>query len=239
VRFLTFFALLFCFFGFIYGNTYEESRFGAHGVFDDSVSTQDKDRFFDAFLKAKNNLAPFLSPLPQELPLFFILKNLDAKTIPLWVGGWYTQEKIFLQPIAVLWGKGLLDDVVLIEYAHFIIDRKTHFLCPPWLHELLALTYAKKLKTGLKPSVKPKNKRFSSFDYYTKSQQHLAFYSYSQDFFMLSQGFSLFLTKQCGEDFFNRLLGFMHQKNSWQQSFIKACSFKAPQLYHKFFLTLP
>ena len=76
MRFLTFFALLFCFFGFIYGNTYEESRFGAHGVFDDSVSTQDKDRFFDAFLKAKNNLAPFLSPLPQELPLFFILKNL-------------------------------------------------------------------------------------------------------------------------------------------------------------------
>ena len=94
-----------------------EIRFGAEAVFSDSVSEKEISRFFDSFFKAKTFLAKKLSPLPSENPVFYLQDQPGQGGLPLWVGGWYTRDRIFLQPIRVLWGKNLLDSVVIVEYT--------------------------------------------------------------------------------------------------------------------------
>jgi|GEM_PF-4697871 len=142
----------------------------------------------------------------------------DTFKIPYWIGGYYIDNKIFLQPIRILIKKNVLSKVLFIEYTHYFIDSLTDNNCPGWFNEMLSYYYYA-LYAGDKVFENDFKAVFYKFDDFCNLKKNINDFDKIKAFYLYSYKFASFLDKNRGI-IFKRILSDMKNNINLNKSFI-------------------
>lgn len=157
----------------------------------------------------------------------------ETLKIPYYIGGWYYQGKIWLQPVSILIKKNVLEKTVFIEYAHFYFDFYTRNNCPDWLNEILSLYYYR-LKIG-KQIQKP-DLLLKTYQEFSSLSKNLFNSKKIKVFFETGVAFLYYLNQEFPE--WNRLmLTKLKTDLSFEKAFQEICGKSVEEVYEKDFMS--
>ncbi|MBN1899636.1 MAG: hypothetical protein JW827_12745 [Spirochaetes bacterium] len=185
------------------------------------------------FFKEKFSFAPFEN---VTLKISGSVNDFtSALRVPYWVGGWYQERTIYLQPLDVLIKKNVLKKIIFTEYAHFYFESYTFFECPGWFNEMLAVTYFYDYSHEPLPLFQ-KSKLLEQFEDFIDLKRNLRSKNYTKDFFLHAIHFTHFLSQTYGEHFIRDILKAMHQGNSFSNVIKKKTGRSIKDIYEKDFM---
>lgn len=78
------------------------------------------------------------------------LTNYISETIPQWVTGVSIKNNIFIksQEILSLYGTNIFFQILIHEFVHVVVNKKTKNSCPLWLNEGFAVYFAEQYKSN-------------------------------------------------------------------------------------------
>lgn len=152
--------------------------------------------------------------------------------IPSWIGGYYKRGRVFIQPVAVLKKKAVLEKVIFTEIAHDQIDSYTAGRCPPWFNE--AASYYYYLLSGGSPGGPVITELyFSSYSSLTALKDILKDKAATHAFYRESLAFILYLNS-IKSGFCLGLFEKLHEGSSFEEAVADLTGKTPEQLYAEF-----
>ena len=160
---------------------------------------------------------------------------MDQLKVQYWIGGYYVNNKVYLQPVDVLIKKNMLDKIIFTEYAHYFINDLTGNNCPPWLNEMLSYYFFMQAN-NLEIKSSGKLKAVKSFSELIKINKIFMDNKFSKSFYYYSALFVFYLNSKYKKDFFEAVLLKIKQGKSLDYAVLEITGRKLDYIYDKEFI---
>jgi hypothetical protein len=190
----------------------------------------------ESILISENFFVEKFGKIPEENLDIKISSSVSQMTTDLktgyWIGGFYSNYKVFLQPIAVLKKKDVFQKIIFIEYAHYYIDSYTDNNCRLWLNEMLS-SYYYSIFSKQKIDFNYKIQYLLNYKNLTDLQTILKTRKTTEEFNIISVIFVSYLTSKYGSKFIDELLNELKEENI-NSIFIKKTKKIPEEIYRDF-----
>jgi hypothetical protein len=155
--------------------------------------------------------------------------------MPAWIGVYYFDFKMYLQPPEMLFKNGSLTKVIFIGYSHYFIDSYTNSKCPEWMNEALS-DYFYSIFSSEKNDPNFKPVKLVRFGDYANLRINLPSYPLANEFYRTSIRLFSFLNSRYGNDFCDRLLSSLRDGKNTDEIFLKLAGKTIENIYENEFV---
>jgi hypothetical protein len=194
-------------------------------------------RITDALDKSEDFFYNNFNFLPNARLDFYFFENIELMKKKLdvqpWIGGYYANGTVYLQPPDILIKKNMLEKVLFTEYAHYYINELSGYACPLWLNEMLSYSYCNNFSNA-GVSLNKNIKIIDKFNDFINIKKLFNDYNYAREFYYNSEMFFYYLNHNESNDFFNRLLRNLKEKKDIDASFKELAGDGIEKIYNEY-----
>lgn len=158
--------------------------------------------------------------------------------IPYWIGGWYKNGHIYLQPIATLLKKRNLRKILFSEYFHFFLDEISGQQIPDFLNEYLSyyFYYHYQKKSISVPYYKNHKLSVFSYDEFLNPSRFIYRQEKMKQLFKLSLMFFSYCEKKYRKDFWQQFIIALAEDGYYEEIFYNLSGTNLEKAYKNFLL---
>ncbi len=222
---------------FLYSETFNFKRF--YISYDKSIEKNKIEKLIDIINKAEDFFINKFDYVPKAKLDFFIFNTvnemMESLKIPSWIGAYFNNNYVYLQPVEILEKKNILEKIIFIEYSHYYINDISNNNCPLWLNEMLSSFYSMQFLNENKTYNKD-IKIIKKFSELTDNKKIFKDYEFSRSFYYSSELFINFLNNKYYQNFFDMILLKLKAGYDFNDTFLEITGEKIDYLYESDFI---